>query len=158
MDKKMFSKGDWIITENETPACFLYRLKKGTVSIHENGNMINTVEVEEGGKSILLGILAVLREERLHKASVRAESDVEVEQVYIESLRNHIGRDVPESFRNDLDLMIDTILINNRIKSLKNSFAERELVTQKMFEDTPEELFEVFDQLAGMYESSLQND
>ena len=156
MSKKMFSKGDWIITESETPAYFLYRLKKGTVSIHENGNKINSVKVGKGQKSVLLGILAVLREDRLHKASVRAESDVEVEQVYIDKLRNHIGRDVPESFKADLELMIDTILINNRIKSLKSSFAERELVTQKMFEDAPEELSEIFAQLTGMYESSLQ--
>ena len=156
MSKKMFSKGDWIISESETPAYFLYRLKKGTVSIHENGTMINSVEVEDGQKSVLLGILAVLREDRLHKASVRAESDVEVEQVYIDKLRNHIGQDVPASFKNDLDLMIDTILINNRIKSLKNSFAERELVTQKMFDNAPEELSEIFSQLTGMYENSLQ--
>ncbi|MBI3582236.1 MAG: hypothetical protein HY098_09235, partial [Nitrospinae bacterium] len=47
MDEKTFPKGQWLITESATPAYFLYKLKKGKVSIHTHGKKINEIDVKE---------------------------------------------------------------------------------------------------------------
>jgi hypothetical protein len=155
MEKKIFSKGHWIIIEGKVPAYFIYKLLRGKVSIHENGKMINVVDVTKGQKPVLLGIMAAIRKDRCHIASVKTESEVELEMLYINQLRSLIRYDVPESYRKSLDAMIETILLINRIKSLQSTFFEQERVDTKIPEGLTGEVSEVLRQLTRLYKESI---
>jgi len=158
MEKKTFSKGEWIITAGKAPAYFIYKLVKGKVSIHENGKMVNVVDVTKESRPALLGIMAAIRKDRCHTASVRTETEVEVEMFYINQLRSLIRYDIPESYRKNLDAMIETIILANKIKSLQTTFFEQEILDAKIPEGLTNEVEEVIRQLAGLYENAVHTE
>lgn len=118
MEIKKFKAGQWIILEGDTPAYFIYRLHQGTVSYFENGTKIRSVEVN-AGKPIFLGFTSALRDDRMHSSSIRAETDMELETFSIDTIRGALKHDVPEEMKPDIEQMIQVIVIENHIRSLK---------------------------------------
>jgi hypothetical protein len=157
MDEKTFPKGQWLITESNTPAYFIYRLKKGKVSIYSNGKKINEVEVGDGDKPKLLGFIAVLRGDRRHSASVKAESTVEVETMYIDHLMGIIKNETPANVRQDVDAVIESIHLFNSIESMKSRLAEIGKIRLSIPSNAKADTLELFDELKSLYERLSQN-
>ncbi len=157
MDEKTFPKGQWLITESDTPAYFIYRLKKGKVSIYTKGKKINEMEVREGDKPKLLGFIAVLRGDRRHTASVKTESTVEVETIYVDHLMGIIKNETPANIRKDVDAVIESIQLINSIESMKNKLAEIGKIRLSIPSNAQVNALELFDELKSLYERLLQN-
>jgi len=119
MEKKTFKAGQWVITEGDTPAYFIYRLKNGKVSYHENGVKIRENEVKNGDKPFFLGFTSALREDRIHSASIKAETDIDTEVFFVDSIRGALKHDIPEEMKHDIESMIEVIVLENHIRSLK---------------------------------------
>jgi len=119
MEKKNFKAGQWIITEGDTPAYFIYKLYKGKVSYHENGNMIREIDMKNGDKPIYLGFTSALREDRIHSASIKAETDIETEVFSVDSIKGALKHDIPSNMKDDIESMIEVIVLENHIRSLK---------------------------------------
>jgi CRP-like cAMP-binding protein len=106
MNTLRFKAGQWIITESGTPAYFIYKMTKGSVSYHEEGAVIRIGVVKEGMKPIYLGFTGALRDDRRHSTSIRAETDVELEVLSVDSLRGTLKHDIRETMRRDIAQMI----------------------------------------------------
>lgn len=152
MDEKTFPKGHWLISESNTPAYFIYRLKKGKVSVFTNGKKINEMEVRDGDEPKLLGVLAVLRDNRMHQASVKAESPVEVEMIYIDHLIGIIKNETPANVRKDVDAVIESIQLMNSIKTQEDRLAEIGKIRLSIPGNTKDLALEMFDELKSLYE------
>lgn len=128
MNTLRFKSGQWIITESGTPAYFIYKMTKGSVSYHEEGAVIRTVELKEGMKPVYLGFTGALRDDRRHSTSIRAETDMELEVLSVDSLRGALRHDIPETMRQDIELMIRVIVLENHIRSLKRKARDLEVI------------------------------
>ena len=151
MYEKTFPKGLWLITE-DNPAYFIFRLIKGRVSIYTHGKKVNELEVKEGEKSKLLGIIAILRGDRKHAASVRTESPVEVETIYIDQLLGIIRNETPANVQTDLAAMIESIQLYNSIESMQNRLAEIGKISFSIPSGSRGDVLELFEELKSLYE------
>lgn len=157
MDEKTFPKGHWLISESNTPAYFIYKLKKGKVSIYTNGRKVNEMEVRDGDKPKLLGVLAVLRDDRRKMASVKTESPVEVESIYIDHLLGIIKNETPASVRKDVDAVIESIQLINSIKVQETRLAEIGKIKLSIPSNATGDALELFEELKSLYESLSKN-
>lgn len=123
MKKETFEAGQWLLTEGNF-AYFLYKLTKGTVSIHYKGKKIGTHEVKKGNPPMILGILAALKRDRQHLASVKTETEVEVEVLNFDHIMGLLKNDVPNDLRNEIDKMIQSITLEDQIKRCKQELSE----------------------------------
>ncbi len=156
-ETKTVKAGEWIIVEGDIPAYFLYKLKKGKVAIYEEREKITSVEVKEGEKPHFLGFMSTLSEDRRHRASVKTETEVELEIFSSEHIRGLLLHDVPPEMRQDMDSMIETIQLGDRIKGLKRLLAEKPLVDLKIEADMDPELSEIMQEFKALY-LSIMND
>ncbi|MBI3582237.1 MAG: cyclic nucleotide-binding domain-containing protein [Nitrospinae bacterium] len=157
MDEKTFPRGQWLITEGNTPAYFIYRLKKGKVSIYTNGKKINEMEVREGDKPKLLGVIAAFRDDRRHTASVKTESTVEVEMLYVNHLKGVLKFEMPSKIRKDVDAVLESIQLFNSMETIKNRLAEIGKIRLSIPSNAHVNALELFDELKSVYERLLQN-
>jgi hypothetical protein len=157
MDEKTFPTGHWLISESNTPAYFIYRLKKGKVSIYTNGKKINEMEVKAGDKPKLLGVVGVFRGDRKHAASVKTESTVEVDTMYIDHLLGIIKHETPENIREDVHAVIESIQLINSIETMNNRLAEIGKIRLEIPSNAKGDALELFEELKSLYESLSKN-
>jgi len=123
MAQEIIEANQWIFVEGGTPGYFIYKLISGKVSVYSNGAKINEVEVKEGSEPVILGIFAALRDDRMHTASVKSDSQIKVEKIYIDHIRGALRNEVPEDMRKNISTMITAIVTANEIDSLKHKLA-----------------------------------
>ena len=152
MTTETIKAGQWIITEGGAPSYYLYKMLNGKVSIYESGKKINSIEIKEGMKPKILGILAVLRDDRINTASIKAETDVEVETLYMDDFKRLLRHDVPENMRKDIDAIIETIALVSKIRSLRREFSKTLPVKLQIPDDINPEISEVLSELKELYE------
>jgi CRP-like cAMP-binding protein len=151
-ESRTIKKGEWIIVEGDIPAYFLYKLTKGKVGIYEEHEEITSVEVKEGERPKFLGFMSTLSEDRKHRASVKTESEVQVDIIYADHIRALLQHDVPAAMRKNIDTMIETIQIGDRIKGLRKHLSEMPEVDIAIDSGFDPELKEVLDELRTLYQ------
>ncbi len=151
MGSKTLNKGQWLITEGDSRMFHLYRLIEGRVSIHSKGKKINEVEVKPGGTPRVLGILALFND-RKPTASVRAETDVEVETPYMDHIMGLIRNELPLN-RDDLSAVIESIELYSAIERARGRLAEIGTVKLSVPAKGKGEVREVFNELKELYET-----
>ncbi|MBI5185521.1 MAG: cyclic nucleotide-binding domain-containing protein [Nitrospinae bacterium] len=131
MKKETFEAGQWLLTEGNF-AYFLYKLTKGTVSIYYKDKKIGTHEVKKGNPPMILGILAALKKDRQHLASVKTETEVEVEVLNFDHIQGLLKNDVPKGLRDEIDTMIQAITLEDQIKRCQQELSELNRVDLKI--------------------------
>lgn len=146
------SANQWLITADDIPAYFMFKLLQGKVSIYSSGVKVNELEVKEGQEPALLGLLAALREDRLHTASIKAETQLKVVRVYMDHIRGILKNEIPENVRKDLAATIDVVVTNDKIESLKAKLAAAPKVKVQIPSNVSGEAASILRQISGLYD------
>lgn len=155
MSRKTIRAGQWLITEGSVSGNIIYKLIKGRVSIYEGGKRINAIEVEEGMKPRLIGVISALTSDRVRTASVRTDTDIDVETVYIDHFKGLLKHDVPAEMKDDIDAIIKSIVVRDKIKRLQRELSEIAPPEKLGIPDNlNQEVSEVLSELMEVYESS----
>ncbi|MFQ5433193.1 MAG: hypothetical protein ACE5EN_11910, partial [Nitrospinota bacterium] len=144
--------GQWIISEGDIPAYYIYKRLNGKVSYNEDGTKIREIEVKEGDKPVILGFTSALRDDRLNHASVKAESDVKTEMLSVDSIQGILKHDIPDAMKEQIKIMTDTIVLGNHIKSLKRKMSALPRIAEEQLEIKENKHKEVYDLLAELKE------
>lgn len=144
--------GQWIFTEGGVPEYSIYRLLEGKVSVHKSGRKIRELDIKKGDDPVTLGITAILRNDRMHMASVRAETDVKVDRIYIDHIRGILQNEVPKEMKGDIDTMISGINLGNEIVSLVSRFADLPKVDIEISDNSSPETVWVLSEIKRLYE------
>ena len=158
MSVETIERGQWIFMEKSLPGYFIYRLLEGKVSIHHQGSKINEIEIKRGDKPILIGMISALRQDGMHIASVRSESQLRVERIYSDQVRGLLQNEAPETTRKDIKTAIETIVIRNEIDMLKSKFGGLDKVDIKVPDNLTPELKEVMESLRDLYKNAANRD
>lgn len=151
MSRETIKAGQWILAEGAHYGYLMYKLLKGKVSIFRSGAKVNEIEVKEGGKPVFLGIIAALRDDGIHTASVQADSNIEVEQIYLDQIRGIIKNEVPEDIKDDLSVMVHAIVLQNEITSLEQELASLPKIDFSAPDN--ERIREVLEEIGRLYKS-----
>jgi len=151
MTRETIEANKWIFVEGGTPAYFVYRLLSGKVSIYSSGHKINEMEVKKGGKPALLGIFAALRDDRLHTASVKTDTEIQVERIYIDQIKGALKNDIPEAIKGKIATMIEAIVILNEIESLQQRLSTISKVTLDIPPDMRPETSAILGEISELY-------
>jgi predicted hotdog family 3-hydroxylacyl-ACP dehydratase len=141
----------WLITADNIPAYFMFKLLQGKVSIYSGGVKVNELEVKKGKAPIMLGLLAALRDDRLHTASIKAETELKVTRIYIDHIRGILKNEIPEKVRKDISAVIDAVVANDKIESLKAKLAATPKVKVQIPANASEEVASILRQISGLY-------
>ena len=155
-----FKPGQWIITEGDIPAYYIYKLLNGKVSYHEEGTKIREFEIKEGGTPKIVGITAALRDDRLHHASIKAESDVTAEVLSVDMIKGILKHYVPDNMKEQMNIMTDTIVLGNHIKSLKRKMSTLPRIPDEQLEVTGnvhQEFSDLLAELKRVYSSIISD-
>ncbi len=152
MDIETIEAGQWIVTEGETPYFSIYKLVKGKVSIYKGSKKIREVEIKEGMRPIMPGITAVMSDDHKHTASVKAETDIEVEKVSVDHLLGIMRNEFPRSIRNDISIMTKSIVSGNEIISKLNEFSNLPSVELEIPDGIGPEALEILSEIKRLYE------
>ncbi len=147
--------GKWIVTEGEVPAYFIYKLCKGEVPIYKNAEKIREIEIKDGEKPIMIGLTALLRDDRMHMASVKAETDVVVDKHYVDQIRGILKNEVPGEIKNDITTMTDSIITANEMIRLKNKLKDLGHVDLEIPDSVSAGTHEVLSELKRLYELTM---
>lgn len=142
----------WLITADDIPAYFMFKLVQGKVSIYSSGVKVNELEVKEGQEPAILGLHAALRDDRLHTASIKADTQLKVVRVYMDHIRGILKNEIPENVRKDISAAIDVIVTNDKIESLKAKLAAAPKVKVQIPTNVSEEAASVLRQISGLYD------
>ncbi|MBF0293464.1 MAG: hypothetical protein HQK86_15050 [Nitrospinae bacterium] len=142
----------WLITDDGIPAYFMFKLLQGKVSVYSRGVKVNELEVKEGQQPVVLGIIAALRDDRMHTASIKAESKLKVVRIYIDHIRGILKNEIPENIKKDISVAIDAIVANDKIESLKAKLAASPKTKVQIPSGLGEEAAAVLRQISGMYD------
>lgn len=142
----------WLITDDGIPAYFMFKLLQGKVSVYSRGVKVNELEVKEGQPPVVLGIIAALRDDRMHTASIKAESKLKVVRIYIDHIRGILKNEIPENIKKDISVAIDAIVANDKIESLKAKLAASPKAKVQIPSGLGEEAAAVLRQISGMYD------
>ncbi len=146
--------GEWLIKEGDTSEMYVYKLLQGKVSVREGDQKINTIEVKEGMKPKLIGIIAALNNGR-RTASVSTDTQVIFETISIDQIKNDLKKDVTENVRKDVEAAIKAITMRDEIKRLQSKIAQLSLPEQlDVPDDVTSQIKEVLSELKEIYESS----
>ena len=152
-----FRPNQWLISQGDVPTYFLHKLLKGRVGIYEDGERIASVEVKEGMKPKVLGFISALSGDHKHRASVKTETEVEVDSIYVEHIWGLLLHDLPEDMRKDIDDMIESIYLGDHIKGLRRKLSNRSVIDLEIRPDFDDELVEILQELRLLYEN-IMND
>lgn len=119
VDKNTLEPDRWIITGGGTPAYFIYELISGKVSIYSNSSKVNEINVKNGDEPVFLEIIAAMRLNRLHTASVRTDSEIVVRKHSMDQIGGILHNEIPEDVNQNLMTMIEAIAIKNDIDGLE---------------------------------------
>jgi hypothetical protein len=141
----------WLITADNIPAYFMFKLLQGKVSIYSGGVKVNELEVKKGKEPVLLGLLAALRDDGLNTASIKAETELKVVRVYLDHIRGILKNEIPEKVKKEFSAAIDAVITNDKIESLKAKLAATTKVKVQIPANVSEEAASVLRQISGMY-------
>jgi len=150
-EKKVFSAGKWIIAEGGIPAYYVFKLIKGTVSIHKGGREIREAVIGPGDAPIMMGVTALLRPDRMHMASIRAETEVEAELIHVEHILGILRNNIPQAQKQTLKHMAEAINMGNEIISLVNKYFEVPRVNLELPDGLDQETTEVLTEVNRLY-------
>ncbi len=157
MEKMTIEPQTWIITEGGVPSYSIYRLLKGKVSIHSGGVKINEIDVAEGGEPAYLGVIAALRSDRQNTASVRSETQIEVEKQSIDQLWGILHNELSGDTQTSVSTMIEAIAIKNEIDSLASKLAKLGGVELTVQDDLRSEAKDTLKEVERIYKSLVLN-
>jgi len=161
MEIRTFKSGQWIITEGDIPAYYIYKLLNGKVSYHEEGTKIREIEIREGDTPKIIGITAALRDDRLHHASIKAESDVKAQELSVDMIKGILKHDVPDTMKKQINIMTDAIVLGNHIKSLKRKMSVLPRIPDaqlKVTGDVHQEVSDLLSELNRIYSSIISDE
>lgn len=142
----------WLITADDIPAYFMFKLLEGKVSIHSSGVKVNELEVKAGQEPAILGLHAALRDDRLHTASIKAETELKVVRIYMDHVRGILKNEIPENVKRELSAAIDIIVTNDKIESLKAKLATAPKVKVQVPPNVSGEVASILRQISGLYD------
>lgn len=142
----------WLITADDIPAYFMFKLLQGKVSIYSGGAKVNELEVKEGQEPAILGLHAALREDRLHTASIKSETQLKVVRVYMDHIRGILKNEIPEIVKKEISTAIDVIVTHDKIESLKAKMAAAPKVKVEIPTSVSQEAASVLRQISGLYD------
>ncbi|MDH4182620.1 MAG: hypothetical protein OEV92_00225 [Nitrospinota bacterium] len=151
MSFETIEKGQWIFVERSLPGYFIYRLLEGKVSIFRHGTKIHETEVKKGDKPALIGMISTLRPDGLHIASVYSETELKVQKIYSDQIKGMLNNELPESTKQDIHAMIETIVLRNEIEVLENKLKAIKPVSFKIPANTTTEMSQVLDGINNLY-------
>jgi hypothetical protein len=146
------SANQWLITADDIPAYFMFRLLQGKVSIYSSGVKVNELEVKEGQEPAILGLHAALRDDRLHTASIKSDTQLKVVRIYMDQIRGILQNEIPESAKKDIATAIDTIVTNDKIESLKAKLTTAPKVKVQIPSNVSGEVASILRQISGLYD------
>ncbi|VAX22966.1 hypothetical protein MNBD_NITROSPINAE02-1945 [hydrothermal vent metagenome] len=143
--------GQWVVAEGGVPEYSIYKLLSGTVSIYKSGSRIREVTINKGDKPIMIGITAIFRDDLMHMASVKAETDVEVDRIYIDQIRGTLANEIPKENKNDIAIMIKSITMGNELVSLVNKFYDLPKINLEIPTNVSTETEEILSEITRLY-------
>ena len=143
--------GKWIFTEGGTPSYHVFRLMKGTVSVHKSGRKIRETTIVEGQQPIMMGVSALLRPDRLHMASIKAETEVVVELIYVDHILGALKNEIPKEKREELNHMSRAITVGNEIISLVHGYWDIPRVNLEIPKGMEKETEEILAEIQRLY-------
>ncbi len=143
--------GEWLYTEGGVPEYFIYRLLQGRVSIYKGPIKIRERELKEGDSPVTFGIPALLRENRQHLSSVKAESDLVVERIYTDKMRRLLKTELPEEMKQDLEVISQSIVVGWEAASRLNRFRQLRRVDLEIPDNLKPETLEVLREIKRLY-------
>jgi len=156
--QKKFPPNQWIVSQTGLPAFFVRKLLKGRVGIYEEGEKIATIEVSEGMKPKWLGFTSSLSQDFIHKASIKTETEVEVDTVYTEHIWGLLKNEVPNDIQEDIKHMVEAINVGGHIKGLKIKLSKVPKIDLKIQPDYDSELLEILQELKDIYEHIMSDE
>ncbi len=157
MSVKTIRTGEWVCREGRIPEYWIYRLLTGKVSIHKNNRKIRELEIQEGTPPAILGITALLSTDRLHTASIRAETDLQVEKIYIDQLRKILTDEIPALVADEVSTMVKAIDMGTTLFSLSKQLDELPPVSLKIPDDLRPETKEMLSEIKRMHKLILSD-
>ena len=166
MSRKTIKAGQWLFKEGDVPRSIIcklisvprhiiYKLIKGKVSIYKGDKRINIIEVAEGMKPRLIGVISVLTNDRSRSVSVVTHTDVEVEIIYSDHIKDILKSDVPQETRSEIDAIIKSIVMRDKIKCLQRELSAISPPEALKVSDTLNpEVSELLSELMEVYDSS----
>ena len=143
--------GRWLYAEGGVPEYFIYKLIRGRVSVYRGGTKIREVAVTEGEPPKILGVSALLRDSRQHMSSVKAETDLEVERTGVEQIRGVLAAEIPAAMKQDVALMVKSIVLGNELVGKRNEFLALPTVQLELPDGLPEEIKGVLSEVQRVY-------
>lgn len=151
MSTEIIKSGEWLFKEQNPPGYSIYKLMKGKVSIYKREKKIREMEVKEGMKPIMLGITAALRNDRQHMASVKAESDIEVNRIFIDHIKSVIADEIPQDIKHDISSMIESIVIGTEILYLISKKSNKPSLDVKIPDNVSTAASEILSEIISLY-------
>jgi CRP-like cAMP-binding protein len=157
MDERITIKpGEWIITEGNIPAYYVYELIKGRVSVYRNGSKVNEIEVKEGDPPVFLGIISAMRDDRARAASVRTETEVTAVMHSLDHICGILKNEIPANIRSDINTMIEAILTKNDIDRMTDHLKSLSKVSVDVPENLRDEAKAVVNEIIKLYKKLIQ--
>ena len=158
MGRSTIKANQWLGVQSDLPAYFLYKLIKGRVGIYEDGEKIDTVEVNEEMTPRLLNIISTLAKDHKRRIAVKTETEVEVDSAYQEHFWKLLSHEVPHDMLEKIEKMIEVILVGDHIKSLRRKFSKMQVVGPLAIQETfNTEVKDLLFAIEGLYEH-IMND
>jgi hypothetical protein len=162
MPNKEFRSGSWLFKEGAGHGANVFRLIDGSISVYEGDQKIASVEVREGQKPRIIGVLSALigendhvNKRHVHTTSVAANTDLNCETIEITLIKRLLRNDLTDDKRGEIDNVVKAIIYRNKIKEFQGKLANLDLPTTfEVPEKVSPEISEVLDELRGLYEST----
>ena len=125
------SSGQWLYKEGTVHRDYYHKLLKGKVSVYEGDQHMASIDVQEGQRPRLLGVLSVLSGEHdpvndahKHTASVTTNTDITCEAIEIGPLKHSLRQELDEDKRSEIDAIAKAIIMRNKIKLMQRKISQ----------------------------------
>jgi len=157
LDEKITIKpNEWIITEGNTPAYYIYELLSGRVGVYRNGARVNEVVVKDGEDSVFLGIIAAMRDDRSRAASVKTETEVKAVMHSMDQIWGILRNEIPADIKSDINTMIEAIITKNDIDRMSDHLASLPKASVEVPENLRAETRSIVNEVTRLYKSLIQ--
>ncbi len=148
----------WLVAQSDLPSYFLHKLIKGKVGIYEDGEKIDTVEVNGEMRPKLLNIISTFFKDHKCRIAVKTETEVVVDTAYQEHFWKLLLDEVPHDILEKIEKMIEVILAGEHIKSLRRKLSKMQVIEPLKVQETfKSEAADLLFAIQGLYEH-IMND
>jgi hypothetical protein len=124
--------------------------------------MIGSIDVQEGQRPRLIGVLSVLSGEHdpvgdahKHTASVETSTDITCETIEIGPLKHSLREELDKDKRNEIDAIVKAIIMRDKIKLLQRQISQLPLPEKFEFpENISPGVSEVLHELQELYDGT----